>query len=148
LIIGISNCLGSQYYTPAGLRKTSAKFIIIGSVVNLLLNLILIPYLWSYGAVISSLIAETTISILYLKFCGDYLNIKIIAGRAWKKFVSAVIMFLVIYTIPKFIGTGIVTFIIQVVVGVAVYSCTLFVLRDSFVKTFYTNVVFSRFRNR
>lgn len=148
LIIGISNCLGSQYYTPAGLRKTSAKFIIIGSVVNLLLNLILIPYLWSYGAVISSLIAETTISILYLKFCGDYLNIKIIAGRAWKKFVSAVIMFLVIYAIPKFIGTGIVTFIIQVVVGVAVYSCTLFVLRDSFVKTFYTNVVFSHFRNR
>ena len=42
LIIGVSNCLGAQYYNPAGLRALSAKFIIVGSVINLLLNLILI----------------------------------------------------------------------------------------------------------
>ncbi len=148
LIIGISNCLGSQYYTPAGLRKTSAKFIVIGSIVNLLLNLILIPYLWSYGAVISSLMAETTISILYLKFCGDYLNVRIIAEKGWKKLVSASIMLVVIYTIPKFTGPSMVTFIIQVPIGIMVYSFVLFVLKDSFVKTFYQNILFSYFRNR
>lgn len=146
LIIGISNCLGSQYYTPAGLRKTSAKFIILGSIVNLLLNLILIPYLWSYGAVISSLMAELVISALYLKFCGDYLTIKVIVGKAWKKLVAAVIMLCVIYLIPYFIGSGIGTLVTQILLGIIIYSFFLLILKDSFVKIFYKNIVFSRFR--
>ena len=58
VIIGVSNCLGSQYYTPSGNRKLSAKFIIIGAIVNLTLNLILIPRFWGYGAIVASLIAE------------------------------------------------------------------------------------------
>lgn len=52
VIIGVSNCLGSQYYTPAGFRGQSAKYIIAGSCTNLVMNLILIPQLGSMGAVI------------------------------------------------------------------------------------------------
>ena len=61
IIIGVSNCLGSQYYTPSGNRRLSARFIIIGAIVNFTLNLILIPRFWGYGAIVASLIAETVI---------------------------------------------------------------------------------------
>ena len=74
VIIGVSNCLGSQYYTPSGNRKLSAKFIIIGAVVNLTLNLILIPRFWGYGAIVASLIAEPVITVLYFRHCNGYLT--------------------------------------------------------------------------
>ena len=67
-IIGISNCLGSLYYNPVGKRKTSACFIIIGAITNLLFNLILIPSFGAVGATIGSIIAEITISTLYICF--------------------------------------------------------------------------------
>ena len=72
VIIGISNCLGAQYYTPAGLRAKSAKYIIIGSIINLFMNLLLIPRIRSIGAVIATIIAELMISVLYLHSCDGY----------------------------------------------------------------------------
>lgn len=71
VIIGISNCLGSQYYTPCGKRKESTNYLIAGSVVNLILNLLMIPRFGAEGAAIASVIAETVVSVLYVKFsCG------------------------------------------------------------------------------
>ena len=46
IIVGISNCLGAQFYTPAGYRKESTKYISVGAFTNLILNMILIPKLW------------------------------------------------------------------------------------------------------
>lgn len=144
LIIGISNCLGSQYYTPAGLRKTSAKFIILGSIVNLLLNLILIPYLWSYGAVISSLVAEFLISALYLRYCGDYLTLNILFVKGWRKFISGLIMLMVIRCIFNIFNASFTTFFIQVISGVIIYFFSLHILKDSFLTYFYKSVLLEK----
>lgn len=71
VIVGISNCLGAQYYTPCGKRKESTNYLIIGSVVNLILNLLMIPRFGAEGAAIASVIAETVVPILYVQFsCG------------------------------------------------------------------------------
>ena len=39
VIIGMSNCLGTQYFTPSGKRKQSAKYIVFGCFINLGLNI-------------------------------------------------------------------------------------------------------------
>ena len=90
LIIGISNCLGSQYYTPAGLRKQSARYIIMGAIVNLVLNILLIPCLGAIGAVIGTLTAELTIAVLYLYNCNGFMTLKQIFSNAWRKVAAAV----------------------------------------------------------
>ena len=75
IIIGISNCLGSLYFTPSGQRARSNKGIVTGAVVNLVLNLILIPFFASRGAVIASVVAESTITGIYLYMSRDYFDI-------------------------------------------------------------------------
>ena len=67
LIVGISNCLGSNYYTPSGQRARSARVIVLGSAVNLILNLLMIPFIGATGAVIASIIAESVITVLYVR---------------------------------------------------------------------------------
>lgn len=132
IIIGISNCLGSQYYTPAGYRKLSAKYIIIGAVVNLLLNLLLIPKYWGYGAITASLIAESVITILYMKNCNGYLRVETIIKDSWKKIIAGLVMLIVIRAFDGIISSDILALLVEIAVGFTVYCAVIVLLRDSF----------------
>ncbi|OXC49000.1 sugar transporter [Lactobacillus crispatus] len=131
IIIGISNCLGSQYYTPAGLRKQSAIYIIVGAAVNLVLNLCLIPYFASAGATIASIIAELTISILYLKNSNGYLTTRYIFKILWKKVIAGGVMCLVMFDLSMISHIGILSLLIQFIGGSIIYIFILWLLKDS-----------------
>ena len=130
-IIGISNCLGSQYYTPAGLRKQSTKYIIFGALMNLCLNIILIPKFLSMGAATASLIAECVITFLYLKNGTDYFNPMDLLKKGWKKIIAALVMLSAINILNKVDLGNIYVLLLEIFSGAAVYIITLFVLRDS-----------------
>lgn len=144
VIIGVSNCLGSQYYNPVGKRSTSAKFIIAGSCVNLILNLLLIPRYWGFGAVVASVIAESVISVLYLNHCDGYLTWKILGQQGWKKAVSGAIMLGAIHLIDGYLKNDFVACVIDIIVGGLIYLAVLFLLKDSFINGF----VLDRVRNK
>ena len=133
IIIGISNCMGSQYYTPAGLKSKSSKFIIVGSIINLVLNLILIPRYWSLGAIIATIIAELTITILYIKNSNDFTSFKMIFKISWKKIISGIIMLILVMTINLLKLSKILKIIIQVPIGFLIYLVVLYIMKDSFI---------------
>lgn len=132
IIIGISNCLGTQYYNPAGLRSQSAKYIIIGSCVNLVFNLCLIPQLKSVGAVVATLIAESTITFLYLRHCGDVLKLRQIIQKMPKKLIAGVAMLVTILAIGQLNMRLLFRVCLEFVAGGSVYLLLLFVMNDSF----------------
>lgn len=129
-IIGTSNVLGSLYLTPSGQRARSNHAIIAGAVCNFLLNLILIPLIGVYGAVIASLAAETLISGLYLHYSSDFISIPYTLGIGIRYFLFSLIMFVPTYWVGRRLGAGVTTTLIQVAVGVAVYSIELILSRD------------------
>lgn len=131
LITGLSTCLNDMYFTPFGLKKQSAKYVIIGALVNLICNITLIPILNSIGAVLGTLIAESTILVLYLLNCNKYLSFRIIIKSIWKKIVSAIIMCLSIIYINKFIPNHIISLITCLISGSLIYCLILIILKDS-----------------
>lgn len=131
IIIGISNCLGTHYYTPAGLRKQSALYIVTGAAVNLVMNLILIPHFRGAGAVAGTLIAESVITVLYLSHCGGYLTWRRLAASAWKKLLAGAVMLCFIWFINRRIGSDIAAIGVSVAGGAAVYISLLAVMRDA-----------------
>ena len=133
VIIGVSNCLGSQYYTPAGLRAKSAKYIITGSVVNLILNLLLIPSLESIGAVIATITAETVITALYLHSCDGYYKLSDLTRQLWKKGIAGFIMLTIVMFLGRTIERALIAVMIQIIAGSIVYFSILFFIKDSFV---------------
>lgn len=136
VIIGISNCLGTQYYTPAGLRSLSAKFVIVGAVLNLILNLILIPNFSARGAVIASIFAESAITILYLKYCSSYMSINYIIKLIWKKLIAGVVMLVLIQCIDKIIVSNLAAVVVEFCIGVFTYTICLVILKDTFIRKF------------
>ena len=141
VIIGVSNCLGSQYYTPSGKRAQSARFIIAGSVVNLILNLILIPRFWGYGAIAASLIAELTITILYITFAGESFHPFVLVRDGWKKLIAAALMFAAVRLIDPYFNSNFIALVCEVCLGGAIYIAVQFILRDSFMTGFCMDTV-------
>ncbi|HQL99458.1 MAG TPA: flippase [Ruminococcus flavefaciens] len=132
IIIGISNCLGALYFTPSGQRARSNKGIITGAVVNLILNAFMIPLLGANGAACASLIAELTITGLYLYMSRDYFDRKHILRVSWKKLISAVLMFAVVVTVRRMLHINdIVLLVVQVASGAVTYGVCMLILRDS-----------------
>lgn len=137
LIIGISNCLGSQYYTPAGKRAQSSCYLIIGSAVNLVLNLVLIPRYASFGAAIASIMAESLITILYVNNCDGFTCWKKMWEIGYKKIISGFLMSIVLFLLYNFIKcNAIIVLGIQIIVGVFVYGIFLLLLRDKWTMSF------------
>ena len=131
LIIGTSNCLGNQYYTPSGQRKRSAKVIVLGSIVNLCLNLLLIPRLQAYGATIASVIAETTITVFYIQMSAGYMTWKQLWRFSWKRLIAGGAMCFVVLLIGQYVpASGILMVILQVISGGVVYGLLLMAIRD------------------
>lgn len=133
IIIGISNCLGTQYYIPAGLRKQSARYIIIGSAVNLMLNLLLIPLFGSYGAAVSTLMAEIAITVMYMLPCGNILTTRDLIKIFWRKFLAALLMLGAIVISGRITEHLFATLTLQVILGSMVYVLSLYMMKDSFV---------------
>lgn len=70
---GIFAMLGSARSTwliSEGLQKYSVLFIGMGALVNIILNMILIPYFGGFGAAISSLVAQVTVVLIIPYFVG------------------------------------------------------------------------------
>ena len=95
VVNGISNTLGSQYYTPSGRRRLSTRLLIIGASTNLLLNLVLIRRMQAVGASIASVVAELVILALYLKFNNGYMTVGMVLKDIRYKLVAGVAMLLV-----------------------------------------------------
>lgn len=139
IINGISNCLGNLYYIPAGYRNKSALYLIIGSLINLILNIILIPHFSTIGAVIGTLIAEIIISTLYLINCNNFLSFPTVFINSIKPLISSIIMFVSIWIIGRFIhiSNTILLLIIQISAGMLIYIFSLLLLKDKFVIMMY-----------
>lgn len=133
LIIGISGCLGSLYYNPAGLRKKSAKYIIIGSIINLICNLTLIPKFGNYGAVMGTLVAETTITILFIVNSRNIIKSTKYIAMLWKKIIAGTIMLLIIQLFDIFIKNDIVAILVETIIGAIIYILILMILHDDFI---------------
>ncbi|MCR4734990.1 MAG: oligosaccharide flippase family protein [Treponema sp.] len=132
LIIGISNCLGSYYYTPSGKRMQSAIYLIIGAVCNLIANIILIPRFRANGAAIGSIIAEIIISVLYFCNCKGFYTFKTFFLSIYKKIIAGILMFIYLLLINKYIIlSNTLTLFIQISGGIVIYFFILLLLRDS-----------------
>lgn len=132
LIVGFSDCMGSQILTPSGKRAQSGKVIVAGAVINAFLNRMMIPRFQAAGASIASVIAEIFITGAYLWLCRDYIRFSVIWKSGWKRCLAAVFMFFFVVWLGTRMDTGPAATFVQIGAGAVLYFAVLFVMRDKF----------------
>lgn len=129
-IISLSNTCGSIYFTPSNHRMQSTCFLVIGSIINLIMNIALIYFIGPIGACISTLVAEVIISILYVSFC-KIITWKKIIELLWRKLIAGSVMFISIYLFLYFVNINqIALLLISILGGALIYILVLLLLKD------------------
>lgn len=132
IFVGISNMLESHIITPLGKRSIGNRIVIMGALVNLILNIILIPHFAAIGAAFSSVFAELLIAIGYQRAAKEYVSWTFIFKCSYKKIISSIVMAISLFVISLIFPEGIELTIIQIVIGGVTYFITLFLLKDNF----------------
>jgi len=135
LIIGLSNVIGTQYLIPTKKQKQYTLSVVSGAITNLIFNFIFIPKLMSVGAAIGTIIAEVVVTSFQLYCVRKEFNVKEVFGMSIKYVVSALIMFVGIILLNKFILTNVSVVLrlaLDVFVGIAIYCTGLLLLKDEF----------------
>lgn len=130
IFISLSNVFGVQYLIPTDQSKKYTISVTSGCFINLLLNICLIGKLGAYGAAIASCITELTVLIIQYFFVRKSFNFKGVISKLFKYLISSIIMGIVVIFIGIILGPGIITNIVQVLVGVIIYLLIQFLTKD------------------
>lgn len=132
VIIGFSNIFGLQYLVPS---KQDLKFslcLCIGAIANIILNLILIPFWWSIGASIATIIAELLVTIIMAFFVRKEVDFLKLLKNTWKIVVSSVCMFVILCVLSNRFEASILNTLFLVFIGIVIYLFLLLVLREEY----------------
>ena len=130
IVIGLSSILGIQYMIPIKRQKEYNISIIFGAVINIILNFLLIPSMYSIGAAIASVAAETGICICMILYIKKEISFFRILKKTIIYIFASVLMYIVIRYIGINLGSGVHTTIAQILVGMGIYFGMLYVLKD------------------
>lgn len=129
-LIAISNVLGIQYLLPTNRTKEFTMSVTIGAIINVVINLILIPKYKAVGSCISTVIAEFAVTFVQYIFLKDSINVKKIFKSIFKYLISSIFMFICVRFMGIYGGSKIATTLVQGICGVFIYVGVLTALKE------------------
>lgn len=130
VMISLSNIIGVQYLIPTGRQKEYTFSVIAGCIVNLSMNLLLIPFFLSIGAAAATVIAETSVTGVQVYFTRKDFKFGRIIRDNKHYIISSMIMFIPTYLLARYLPSTIVNTFVCVLVGGVIYLGLLFAMKD------------------
>lgn len=139
--IGLNGITGTQYLVQIGKQNIFTISVTIGAIVNVIFNLILIYFWKGVGAAIASIIAETVILAIQLRYFKDQFTLREILKLSIKCLISGVVMFIVLEILVHFMAVSIWNTMIQIIIGAICYTIMLILLKYQFLKDIWGQVI-------
>ncbi|MFC3932051.1 flippase [Streptococcus dentapri] len=134
--IGLSNLLGIQILVPMERENEVLKSVVLGAVIDLIINAICIPHYGAAGAALGTLIAEFFVTAYQIYVLRDFLKQIIAQVKFYKNVIATLLAGLAALAVYfGFLG-GLSNFLILAVTAAVfglVYVLVSFILKDDFV---------------
>ena len=98
---------------------------VIIAIINILLNIILIPKFDLYGSIIALIISNFLAFLLSYFLGSQFVQIPLLLWRLWKIVLSTLIMAIVLYYIKNW--SGWLYLVLQIIIGISIY-CIVFLI--------------------
>lgn len=128
LFIAVGGVFANQYTLPTNKNKEYIIPLVAASVINITLNLILVPKFQALGGVISIVITEFIVCLLRIILVRKYLNIKKIFKGTYGYYFAGALSAICVYVSGDFIIGGFLGLVIQGFVGLIVYIMILYII--------------------
>ncbi|WP_195986658.1 oligosaccharide flippase family protein [Clostridium sp. D53t1_180928_C8] len=143
IIIAVSwaNIIGVQYLIATKQENKYTLSIIIAAIVNLIMNLCLIPSHGAAGAIISLIVAEYIGIVIQLILVRKQLPIKRMLLGVVKYVIVSLIMGVFVVFIGNSISNGMLANIVQGISGVVIYIVIMFIIKDEVQKEMISRIM-------
>lgn len=132
IAIGINNVTGMQYLIPTGRQNIFTKTVLVGAIVNVVMNILLIPIFKASGAAVASVVAETTIAVIQLILVRKEIDGMQVLKLLPKYLISGGIMLASLLWLNQYLRKNILDTILMIVLGIIIYLIALLFLKDKF----------------
>jgi O-antigen/teichoic acid export membrane protein len=132
---------------PAKKESLIMKATIFVGIINILVNIVLIPRFQENGAAFTSVISEALICIIVLFISRKIVNVKFNITNLWQSILSTGCMVVVLQLSVHFIDNDILCLILSFLGGCAVYLLALFIFRNIYIVKFIRTLLRSTDRS-
>ena len=133
LLIGLTNVIGIQILYPMNKVNLVIWSVSGGALINLILNVVLIPGYGAAGAAVATLMAEFAVLCLQLALGRRYIPFRYRNILPWSYVVGSVIMGGAVYALLQVVDGSFVEVLAGILVGILVYAVWLLIMRDKLV---------------
>lgn len=128
--VAASNVLGVQFLITINEHKKFAFSVIVGSIMNIIINLFLIKRWGAYGAALASVVTEFIVFFIQYLYVRKVFNFNGCLIKLIKYLIVSIIMGIIVLFIGYILGGNLITNIIQVIIGFILYMVILYILKD------------------
>lgn len=130
VFIAVSNIAGPQILYALGKENMVILSTLSGAIINVSLNMILIPEYSQYGAGISTVIAEFIVMLLMICFVWKYVPLQVFSSNNLHYYGGTCGILILLLWLQKIIHGEFIYCIIGVITSIALYSIILFLNKD------------------
>ena len=134
IIMGLNHTTGRQYLISTGRQKAYMYIVILGGVINVIVNAACIPFFGAVGAAIGSVVGEIIILIVQLAYVHKVKEFEIykIFFSSWHYIIAGVIMMVVTLFAQRVLPVNVLGLASLIAMGGVCYCITLLIFRDEF----------------
>lgn len=131
IFMGWSSITGNQYLIPTNQTDLYSHSVLIGSLLNIVLDFPLILFFGLNGAAMATVFSEAFISLYQLFVIRSQIDYSDWFQDILKFSFASVVMFLFVYNLSKFLTMNFINLVIEVVFGGLIYTILVFLLKPS-----------------
>lgn len=134
IFVGWSSVSADQYLIPTNKLSSYTRSLLIGAIVNIILNLISVPIWGLYGACVTAVITEGIINFIQMKNVNKNIKIKPWFVNVPKYILASLIMLGLLFILNKTLPNTIITFILKITCGLISYILILLILKPTSIR--------------
>lgn len=127
IFLSWGNVIRTQYLIPRKKDKIYIYATTLGAVINLIINLMLIPQNGAIGAAIGTVFAEAMVAIYQTIKIRKELNIKEYIRKTVFYLIPGIIMFVVVRYVGELLENSLFTGLVQIIIGAIIYCIISFI---------------------
>ena len=136
IFIGLTNVIGMQVLVPLGKEKIVLFSVIVGALIDFIINFILIGQFGAAGAAVGTLVAEGVVLIVQFQSYKSDLLASFRKIKLMKILCASLLSFALSYYIAQFIGDDLLNLICTFIVFSFVYCLSLFIMKEPLVYSY------------
>jgi O-antigen/teichoic acid export membrane protein len=134
LLIAWSNALGTQYLLPTNQNGAFTKSVVLGAVVNIVVNIPFIMLWGAMGATISTVLSELAVTGYQLYVLRRQISYRSLFTDIEKYLLAGIAMFVIVYSLDKIFPSSWLMVVIEVMIGIVIYILILVFSKAEIVK--------------